>query len=75
MIDNTQWGRVSDFYNGVIEEAATAGPHTLAHLEVSIYSPVRDETMYVTVPENRVENFMKHLALWEVQVCKGRPQN
>lgn len=74
MSDKTDWTDVTNFLNGVIEEASVP---TLAEkevqLELHIFSLALGQTMKVVVPSNRVEDFMKNLGLWEAEVYPGHP--
>lgn len=69
---DTNWEEVTDFFNGVIAEADDPGYHDHTHdLKVAIYSNDYDQTLTVTVPAQRVEDFMKHLNLFDAEVHRG----
>lgn len=74
MADNIDWSKITEFFNGVIEESKNATlDESSIQLEIHIYSKAFDETMRVVVPSDRVEEFMKRLGLWEARVYKGHP--
>lgn len=71
-IPDTDWKAVTRIFNAIIEEATSP---TLADEETSlqlrIYSPALDETLHVTVPTRKVEDFMKHLPLFQAYTYSG----
>lgn len=72
MADRTDWKVVSDFFNGVIEEAKSPTYGSNEHdLKVAVYSNDYDQTLTITVPAARVEDFMKHLNLFDAEVHRG----
>lgn len=72
-IPDTDWKAVTTLFNAIIEEATTNT--TLddkdTSLRVEIYSPAVDQTLHVTVPTRKVEDFMKHLPLFEAYAYTG----
>jgi hypothetical protein len=69
---STDWTKVSNFFNGVIEEATDPTlTEEETQLEVAVYSPNRDETLTVVIPTRKVDDFMKNLTLYEAFVENG----
>lgn len=68
----TDWTEVTRFFNSVIEESTDnklSVDQTL--LRVQIYSPALDQTLNVTIPSRKVDDFMKNLPLFEARVWNG----
>lgn len=71
---DTDWAAVTYFFNGVITESKDVPPSSkngTGDLKVALYSNDFDQTMTVTVPASRVEDFMKHLQLFDAEVHRG----
>ncbi len=69
------WEKITNFFNGVIEEANVEVDSRDVQLEVDVYSPVWGETLSVVIPARLVEDFMKHLPLFEAEVSSGSRSN
>lgn len=64
MADGIDWAKLTEIFNGFIEEPG--------HLEVRVYHPSYDEGVEVVIPANMREDFMKRLPLFEAEISKGR---
>lgn len=72
MSNNTDWEAVTKFFNAVIEESRDpVTPEDENCLKLTVYSPQVDQTMTVTVPTRKVEDFMKNLGLFDAVVYNG----
>jgi hypothetical protein len=63
MVEKTDWSAVSECFNGMYEEKTP--------LLVKVYSRAQNKTLEVIIPEDRVENFLDRLGLYEAQVKEG----
>lgn len=74
MSSNIDWAKITEFYNGVIDEAKDSDLDNESNqLELHIYSKAFDQTLNVIVPVDQVEAFMKNLGLWKANVYSGNP--
>lgn len=69
---DTNWKEVSDFFNGVIEEAADPSQGIEdSKLKIAVYSQAFGQTLTVTIPGRKVDDFMKQLSLFDAEVHRG----
>lgn len=70
---DTNWKEVTDFFNGVIEDAEEDVPNLGIEnsLKIAVYSRDYDQTLTVTVPGRKVEDFMKNLPMFDAEVHRG----
>ena len=75
MTDRTDWKAVTEFFNGVIEQAEEPIADDSNDLTVTIYSAAQGHdgsTLQVVIPRRHVEKFMKNLPLFEAKTWSGK---